>query len=725
MKTEEQVKQINTDVDQFNCVKNPRLATGKRSATGWRWEASSPLATWRRSTGSNGNAGVMIIESPETVQHAQWVRRVPCKADQHYRVEVVASCECQSDLADAGLVFSLSPIPKDSGTAAPKRMVFPKITGPRSTRRAYLYLPKNTNSVELCIGLERASGWARVEQVLLLPIIEPEALSHPLACPPPPYACPAPKTAHSICITTDRADEAHPQRLAACLSDTFGPGAVQLRARSSVRAKGLDADALLLIDDQPPGSISSLRALIQLAEQRIVVVSLPAFARIAGEKVSLRTIVQGDDPIHAKVLFADYLTRGFALGDIFPYAWRADDRRCFVQRQIRRTPSLREWLTRLGFEEVLHSVCETDATSDHPICLLKRTAAGAIVVLDLEPLTAENTNFAEADLAAFLLRNVLGLDQATLGQYVVPMPNEKSFRDEVAEMGRRFPGFVVGGDEHPNHPRRDQYAVVGNIETNFGLPVPPRPLIVVRSGLSGRDIDGAYGAMFWFKQLLRGGQFACPYAQALIAACRLAWVPISAGWPDPSGWSESGDIETFDGADLAHLAPVGSVIDVTSGDSDRWRVVVPGPDERHWLVASLEAAPVISGGRLPHSGPGLEILVEVCQPSEVNRFPSTANPARYRIETPPLANYFPTESIFRTDLVAVLLERVMGLHIGLVAHNPTSRPIKVAWQIPSPNARVLAISDGKPVGKTVTLQPDGTLELPPGCTLLAPPIATT
>ena len=100
---------------------------------------------------------------------------------------------------------------------------------------------------------------------------------------------------------------------------------------------------------------------------------------------------------------------------------------------------------RHGYEVVLDSVCCTDASSDHPVCLFKPTEAGGVVVLDVEAAEAAATNFDEPDLALFLVSSALGLDQNVVGQYVSPARDEKEFRNEVDELGQRYPALVVHG----------------------------------------------------------------------------------------------------------------------------------------------------------------------------------------------------------------------------------------------------------------------------------------
>ena len=82
-------------IDELNKIKNPRLTIGRAKATGWRWTGDSDTTAWSREMAQNGDAPVMTIRSHGAAGWAAWARRVPCKPNEHYRLEVVVSCDCQ------------------------------------------------------------------------------------------------------------------------------------------------------------------------------------------------------------------------------------------------------------------------------------------------------------------------------------------------------------------------------------------------------------------------------------------------------------------------------------------------------------------------------------------------------------------------------------------------------------------------------------------------------
>ena len=226
--------------------------------------------------------------------------------------------------------------------------------------------------------------------------------------------------------------------LAELLQTRFGKQAVSTTTRLDFDRTNVAADAVLLLDHQPPKAIRSLKALEELARHRIVIISLPAFAKLASQGVAVRTVEQADDSICAKVHSANFITVGLAIGDIFPYAWRSGDQWMITQRHLRRGRALSQLCRQRGYEIILKSECNTDATSGLPVCLFKPTEQGGVVVLDLEPIESPPSNFDEPNLAMYLLLNTLGVAQNAVGQYIVPDPSEKRLRGEIQEFSERF-----------------------------------------------------------------------------------------------------------------------------------------------------------------------------------------------------------------------------------------------------------------------------------------------
>jgi hypothetical protein len=263
-------------------------------------------------------------------------------------------------------------------------------------------------------------------------------------------------------------------------------------------------------------------------------------AKLARERLSLRRIEQDDDPIHAKVTYANYATRGFALNDVLAYAWRGTAIGSFVQNQFRRTGALKAFCEKHGFVTLLQSVCDRDVTSDRPICLYKETAGGGLFVLDVEPCESEASTFSEPVLAVHLLLSILGQAQHSLGQYTIPVEDEAELRDTIREMDVRFEHFVVHDADLPVDEVVEQLVTIGRDDESLGRPLKPKPVVLVRSGLTTGDVESVYGSLLWFKQFVRMEPHRCPYIEQLASQFRLAWIPLAAPWAEPAEVKISG-----------------------------------------------------------------------------------------------------------------------------------------------------------------------------------------
>ena len=747
-------------LDELNLIKNPRLAEGLRAPRGWRWRGDGQAAGWAREAPPEGQPAVMTVRCQGPGASAGWARRVRCKPQEHYRVEVVVSCRCGSARDAAGFMLSLQPVQDGVACARRAELVAPPRLDEPTVLRAYYHAPPEVNSVELQVGLVRAEGFARIHEVTMFSILEPEAKSHVHAAVPPPYAYPAPRAVRKVCVWTPqgpaRGQEAG-RPIVDLLRKRFGPRAVWTLTSQESPASGppadampadampadaMSADAILIPGDAPPPALAKLPALYALAAERLVVLSLPAFARIAGPACEIRTVHQGDDPIHAKVRCANFITRGFAIADVFPYAWRDRDRRTIVQRHFRRTIALREFCRKHGFETILDSVCNTDAASDRPVCLYKQMDRGGIVVLDVEPAEAVATNFDEPNLACYLLLNVLGVEQAAQGQYVAPARHEKELRDEVAELGQRYPRLVVRGCDHPDKPRRDQFIEVGGeADESLGPPVVPRPLILIRTGLRGDDVDGVYGTMLWLRNLVRPEPHACPYAPELISRFRLAWIPLCAEWHCGHGWRRPDDTAVLEMAAEFEPRALAAVIDVSSTPTRRVRVIVAGgqqldryaemlPDLFHRFVNDRFFYRSVEPGRSIHERAEMrwrpeQLPVEVKADeaglfdSDFHRQARNAGAGLIRLEFPGPAADLSTGSIWRTDLVATVLEQVIGLQYGWIAMNRRGRPVRVSPPAVGSGAaaRVFQTVGSEPVVKPRRIRPGQTVLLRPASAL--------
>lgn len=692
--------------DKLNLIKNPRFEEGKAAPRRWRWNAPGEGAGWRRRPNANGHAAAEMeihTDAPQDSRRqpvrAVWTQRVSCASDQHYRVEARVVVEATNgERADpdggGGLVLSVQPFIGDE--PAGEVVETPPVRRADTTLRAFYKTPEGARSLDVRIGLRNAAGRAVIREVLVLPILEPDLRSHPIAAPPPPYAYPAPRRVQTIGVCGEHDGD---RPLVRILRARFGEKNVRtvrpdrLQPRGGRARPGSEADAVILPDRSLPPQLRSLSGLSELAQSRLVVISPQAFADLSRGQVEVRTIRQKDDPICATVYESNFITRGFALRDVFPFASRGmdgADPRVSVQPQFRETRAFKAFCAKHDFLTVLRSETDADATSEKPICLYKPTPGGGILVMDVTPIESDPTTLDEPNLALFVLLNALGADQTSLGQYIAPPSSHREFWQELFEFGERYPEFVVRGGQHPY--QRDKRLVVqlGPDPETFGLPVVPRPTILIRTGLTGDDLDGLYGTLLWLKQLVRAVPNSCPYLEALASRYRLVWIPLCAEWPEGTGWRPTnGSMRAFE-SDF-DLASVALAVEVTNGSRRELRVTVPPGSRGHKRCA--QALPALwrelFAGRYFHRAPaegtplddhhgatwrqdtaGPQVVAEAGMfSSPFHRAAAAAGAQLIRLETPNSPADFMCNSVWRTDRVATLLETVIGLHCGVLVQN--------------------------------------------------------
>ncbi len=680
--------------DNVNKIKNPDFSLGKLKPRAWTWTARSGQVQWRReSADRDSQPGPVTVVSEVAGGTAEFSQIVVCKPDEYYCIEATVTCEVEAADETAGCVVSVEPVsvePVSEGQSVGKRLVTPglhRATAPTAVR-TYYQAPDDVRRLRISVGLLEARGTVTIHDVRFIRIIEPDLESHLLAVPPPPWTLDRPRVVGSVCICSNRATERPIRQL---LAGYFGERNVKTLAPAKLRTGPAGIDALLLPDPTPPLSVRSLSALMKLAVDRIVVISLPAFATLTRGNVSVRRIEQDDDPIHAKVYHASHVTRGFALQDTFPYAWSGRRVGSFAQNQFRRSVAARLFLERHGFTAPLVSMCDKDATSDRPICLHKPTERGGLFVLDIEPVEAAGSTFGEPVVAMHFLLSVLGQSVAGLGQFIAPEETERGFREAVREMPQRFPPISVHDADVPIEEVTEQLVTIGREDRSFGQPLKPKPVIMVRSGLTSGDVESVYGSLLWFKQLVQIGPCACPYADRLGSRFRLAWIPQAAAWEAREGWRRSRERPDTDMTFEAEDEQMAALIDVVSCPVNRVRVVIPGRrgDYGHtatWLPqlwtafngdgcytygvedgAAFTDRTAFAWRRLRHD---VRVVVDPdAFPSDAHHDVMAAGGQVIRIEVPGSGADFSANSIHRTDLTATLLEQVIGLQYGMIAVN--------------------------------------------------------
>lgn len=676
-----------------NLIRNAGFARGPDGLDAWTARAVGRGATVRRTHLEGGavtpsNRPGVTLRGTGGRSRAEVSQVVRCKPEEFYHLDADVLCELAGENGD-GLILAVEPL-DEKGRSLNSGCSTPALTRAASdtTIRVFYKTPPGARSLRVIVRIDRATGWTRVHRVRCLSILDPEECSHPLAIPPPPHTLAPSRIASRVAVVS--ATEA-PRPITTILKAWFGENSVSQDSPNEWAALSRRADAILLPDAELPKNLRSVPALMKLARDRIVVISLPAWAHLAGGAFRIRRVTQEDDPIAARIAYGDAWTPGFALDDTIAFAWSEGPLDTFAQRQFRKTPAFRDACKKLGLATRLTSMCQQDATSFQPVALSKDTPGGALFIMDLEPCEDAGSTMNEPSLAAQLLLGFLGHARSGLGQYTVPATREAEFRADIRETANRFAGFVVHDDDVPTDEVRSQLVTIGREDQDFGLPLRPKPVILVRSGIETGDAESAYAAFLWFKQLVRMPPLRCPYAASLTSAFRLAWVPFGASWSLRCGWGRGAAAGAEDMDIDAEEGLLSAVIDLVSRPAQRVRVVVPEPSDdksrlEQWLPAlsraflpqayfGFETAPGRAYSDRDQAAwrrfrPDVEIAADPDSFDAAARRAAAASGAHVaRIEFPGSDADFPAHSITRTDIAATMLEHVIGLHYGLIAVN--------------------------------------------------------
>ncbi|MEK7757981.1 MAG: phosphatidate cytidylyltransferase, partial [Planctomycetota bacterium] len=298
-------------MSKINKLANPDFSQGKYAPRNWVWTGKPRGARWCRDAAE----GIVVV-SNRAEGSAYWSQVVVCKPGEFYRVEATATCELEASGDAGGLVLRVEALVNGRPRGEPCTTPGLHYADEPIAIRTYFKIPEGVRRVRVSAGVVDAIGTARIRQVRVIAILEPDEMSHVLAVPPPASAYARPKNTRTVCVCSDQGGDRPLTRL---LSAFFGESKVRAIPRGEFRPVSVVSDALFLPDPVPPPAIRSLEQLVDLASDRMVVVSLPAFAKLTRGVASLRRVEQLDDPIHAKVTFANYATPGFALNDTFAY----------------------------------------------------------------------------------------------------------------------------------------------------------------------------------------------------------------------------------------------------------------------------------------------------------------------------------------------------------------------------------------------------------------------
>lgn len=733
-------------MQQLNKIRNADFSRGRSRPASWDL-TEPPPSPWVYHRGdANGEvAGIALCATKPTT--SGWSQRFRCRKDQYYRIEALVSCACavqpgrgrrNGSVGSGGLVVAVEMY--DQGQRPIERYELPPlVTADRLIHRAYFKTPTAARSVRVSVGLANATGSVAIHEVRVFAVIEPELKSYALAIPPPPYADKPPVRVRRVLVVSADTDRLIVERLAAC----FGGRAVRVCAPGDFDPQAVRSDAVIWADDAVSDRFRKIEQAEAVARDRVVILSTGWLAVAAGDAARVRTIRQTDDPIHARVVHADYATHGFALHDILPFAGRSGLSADMYQRQFRGGPAFRALCARHGLEVMLHAVTDSDSTSEKPIALFRRTSGGSLMVMDMDAAEVADTSTDDATAAMHLILSALGRQQTLAGQFVDPARTEEELGEHLCDLVERFAGLYWYGGRAPRHLRSPCCIRVGRDLESAGLSLRPRPVILIRSGMTGHDIEGVYAVMLWLKQLLRPAPFVHPFARLLGGRFRVIWVPLLRRIEPWGGWRSDATGSPWRIEPDFDPDTVAGCLDVTTTPTHAVRVMAPRRDayfrllsgvlppladtvlgRRHFYRAvpcdQLAADRAAANWRCDDLSPRVSVapsLFATAYHDAVRR----AGGSMVRLELPSSGALSAANSLWRTDWAVNMIEQIIGLHYGCLLANRSADPVRFCWPAMLDTLRDSArlIAFGQQTTKPVRLDARSRVTVPPGHILAA------
>jgi len=289
------------------------------------------------------------------------------------------------------------------------------------------------------------------------------------------------------------------------------------------------ATAVLVRDARVAEKINWGR-LVRLADERPVLLSLEAFGAAANARApgvaTLRVIRRRNRPVFAMVSDSSFITRGFALNDVFCYGWSSVAGHRSVQRCLVREPGLMSFCRQQRLVDVLTADSGTKRGGGHPLVLHRIGRQGFVAVMDVEPPPGLESARPVGPYHARLLSQMLGWGEPHSGQYAVSPACRQEFEQIVSSFCDRFPAArwvpMSGPDGDPPLGWMDIRARTSATDASSG----PLRTIRIRTGFAADQWDIVMGVLTCLKQMVCRFADSSGKLAGLLWRFAIQWVPL-------------------------------------------------------------------------------------------------------------------------------------------------------------------------------------------------------
>lgn len=321
--------------------------------------------------------------------------------------------------------------------------------------------------------------------------------------------------------------------------------------------RGRGRPVLWVGDGQAKAESLDWAQLLALSEQQPVIVSLESFCAALNRKASRLASMRVRQEKHkltcGKVECTNFVTRGFALQDVFPLGWYDRQERMYVQRYLNYSARLREFCKRNTLVPLLTTETDSDTDSHHPLSLYREGRSGFLLAIDTAPPAGHEKATAISPYLDRLLAQAQGLVDPQRGQYAVSPRSHQEFQQILAQLNERFPlmRFVQTDgvrDEPPvgwvqlQRPRMPFAAAENSLQT-----------LSIRTGFAKDEWDLVYGVLTYLKQVQRAATGRTPVLASLLSRFTLQWIPLASRPAVPPSTDEEYKYVLFVPARRRHL----------------------------------------------------------------------------------------------------------------------------------------------------------------------------
>ncbi|MFB3891018.1 MAG: M14 family zinc carboxypeptidase [Phycisphaerae bacterium] len=500
-----------------NLLKNSSFKEGDESPSHWEWVVQAGLPVWSFDfqTPRGQGRSICILQDGQS-WHGEFRQKVRCKGGRRYRLSGWIKVANEGTGSQSGANLCIRAFAR--GRQIHDLWFRPFFVGREEWRlwSIQYVAPCQSDSLLVSFDMRRSGGCAWFSDLELIEVSEPVFANADLTTPAAAAQGPALIKRAAVVIAGDGRS-----RITDMLEGLLGRGNVtQVDPRGNQVFEG---DALLVCHHGKKPVIGG-GAVLGLCEDSLCVLTPESFAAAFEKHVKCRVARTSGAHPPARIVADNFLTTGFAKGDVIPWFRRADDGR----QEQPQVAVAKEYLKRLDMQVIATADGERVGSDGPPVILWRPGERGGLLVMDIEMLNARPDFMAYENLAATILCNAFGRPQAYFGRFVYPgYPrfDFDGFRRQVQAVAAAHPSIEL---------REEGRSRLGRPIYSLAIGPKHAPTVYVDCGIHSDEWAPCYGSLLYLDRLAGECEAGHPLANALVGKLRLKVIPLLS----PDGWDD-------------------------------------------------------------------------------------------------------------------------------------------------------------------------------------------